>query len=266
MTRGTTEKIARWVVNTDYEQIPAQAVEMAKRTALDTVACALAGSAEPASKLITRYVQKLGGPPQAGVIGGGFQAAVGDAALANGTIAHALDYDDCGMKIGHPSVMVLPAVLSLGQQLHASGRQVLTAYILGIEVEGKVALHADFKLAERSLNSQSWYGSLGAAAACANLLRLDADQTRMALGIAANLACGVSANHGTMLAPMGAGNASRNGVVAALMAGRGSPPTPLLSRPKTASCFPLSVLGGMMPTVWPIPWATPSTSSHRESA
>lgn len=218
---GATEKIARWVANTDYEQIPDQAVEMAKRTALDTIACALAGCAEPSGKLITRYVQNLGGPPQAGVIGGGFLTSVAEAALANGTIAHALDYDDCGMKIGHPSVMVLPAVLSLGHQLHASGRQVLAAYILGLEIEGKVALRSDFKLADRSLNNQSWYGSLGAAVACAKLLNLDAGQTRMALGIATNLACGVSANHGSMLAPMGAGNASRNGVAAAFMAREG---------------------------------------------
>ncbi|MBI2087417.1 MAG: MmgE/PrpD family protein [Deltaproteobacteria bacterium] len=215
---GATEKIAQFVAETTYKDIPHQAVELAKRTALDTLAAALAGSAEPGSRAITRYVNNLGGPPQAAVIGGGFKAAVADAALANGCIAHALDYDDCGMKIGHPSVMVLPALLSLGDQLQASGQDVLTAYILGLEVEGKVALNADFKLMERSLNNQSWYGTLGAAAACARLLRLDTNQTRHALGLAANFACGVSASHGTMIAPMSAGNACRNGVVAALMA------------------------------------------------
>ncbi|MBI2919329.1 MAG: MmgE/PrpD family protein [Chloroflexi bacterium] len=215
---GTTEKIAQFVAQTTFEDIPRQAVELAKRTALDTLAAALAGTAEPGSLAITRYVKNLGGPPQASIVSGGFRAAVADAALANGCIAHALDYDDCGMKMGHPSVMVLPALLSLGDQLGASGREVLTAYIVGLEVEGKVALHADFKLMERSLNNQSWYGTLGSAAACARLLRLDANQTRHALGLAANFACGVSASHGTMIAPMSAGNACRNGVVAALMA------------------------------------------------
>ncbi|MFQ5682548.1 MAG: MmgE/PrpD family protein [Candidatus Binatia bacterium] len=213
-----TEKIAEFVAETTYENIPHQAVNLAKRTVLDTFAVALAGCAEPGSRAIARYVKNLGGPPQATVIGMGFKSAVADAALANGCIAHALDYDDCGMKIGHPSVMMLPALLSLGEQLHAKGRDVLTAYILGLEVEGKVALHADFKLMERSLNSQSWYGTLGAAAACARLLRLDTNQTRHALGLATNFACGVSASHGTMVAPMSAGNACRNGVVAALMA------------------------------------------------
>ena len=84
-----------------------------------------------------------------------------------------------------------------------------------------MALHADFKLMQARLNHQTWYGSIGAAAACAKLLRLDVEKTRMALGIAANFACGLSANHGSMAGAMAAGNACRNGVVAALMAQEG---------------------------------------------
>ncbi|MGB7950459.1 MAG: MmgE/PrpD family protein, partial [Candidatus Binatia bacterium] len=144
--------------------------------------------------------------------------SVPDAALANGVIAHALDYDDCGVKIGHPSVLVFPALLSLGEHLGSSGKQILSAYILGLEIEGKLALHADFKLMQSRLNHQSWYGSIGATAACAKLLKLDAAKTRMALGIAANFASGLSANHGSMAGAMAAGNACRNGVIAALMA------------------------------------------------
>ena len=218
---GATEKIARFIADTGYEDIPRDAVEKAKRTALDCLAAALAGVVEPVSQTITAYITKLGGPPQASVFGAGLRVSVPDAALANGSIAHALDYDDCGMKMGHPSVMVLPAVLSLGEHLGASGQDTLTAYILGLEVEGKVALHADFKLMQSRLNHQSWYGSVGAAAACAKLLRLDVAKTRMALGIAANFACGLSANHGSMAAPMAASNACRNGVVAALLAQEG---------------------------------------------
>lgn len=218
---GATEKIARFVVDTGYEDIPHSAVEKAKRTALDCLGAALAGVSEPVSQTITAYVMKLSGPPQASVFGAGLRVSVPDAALANGSIAHALDYDDCGAKIGHPSVLVLPAVLSLGEHLGASGQDILTAYILGLEIEGKLALHADFKLMQARLNHQTWYGSIGAAAACAKLLKLDVAKTRMALGIAANFACGLSANHGSMVAPMAAGDACRNGVVAALMAQEG---------------------------------------------
>jgi 2-methylcitrate dehydratase PrpD len=218
---GATEKIARFIVDTGYKDIPRDAVEKAKRTALDCLGAALAGVTEPVSQTITGYVTKLGALPQASVFGAGIKVSVPDAALANGSIAHALDYDDCGVKIGHPSVLVLPAVLSLGEHVGASGQDILAAYILGLEVEGKMALHADFKLMQSRLNHQSWYGSVGAAAACAKLLRLDAAKTRMAFGIAANFSCGLSANHGSMAGAMAAGNACRNGVIAALMAQEG---------------------------------------------
>ncbi len=218
---GATEKIARFIFDTNYENISRDVVEKAKRTALDCMGAALAGIVEPVSQTITAYVTKLGGQPQTSVFGAGLKVSVQEAALANGVIAHALDYDDCGVKIGHPSVLVLPGVLSLGEHLGASGRDILTAYIVGLEVEGKLALHADFKLMQARLNHQTWYGSIGAAAACAKLLKLDVAKTRMALGIAANFACGLSANHGSMAGAMAAGNACRNGVVAALMAQEG---------------------------------------------
>ena len=218
---GATEKIARFIADTGYEDIPRDAVEKAKRTALDCLGAALAGVVEPVSQTITAYITRLGGPPQASVFGAGLKVSAPDAALANGSIAHALDYDDCGVKIGHPSVLLLPAVLSLGEHVGASGQDTLAAYILGLEVEGKLALHADFKLMQARLNHQTWYGSVGAAAACAKVLRLDVAKTRMALGIAANFACGLAANHGSMAAAAGAGNACRNGVTAALMAQEG---------------------------------------------
>ena len=233
---GATEKIARFIADTGYEGIPRDAVEKAKRTALDCMGAALAGIVEPVSQTITAYVTRLGGPPQASVVGAGLKVSAPDAALANGSIAHALDYDDCGVKIGHPSVLVLPAVLSLGEHVGASGQDTLAAYILGLEIEGKLALHADFKLMQARLNHQTWYGSIGAAAACAKLLRLDVAKTRMALGIAANFACGLAANHGSMAAAAGAGNACRNGVVAALLAQEGFTANPDIIEAKNGFC------------------------------
>ena len=173
------------------------------------------------SQAVSGYVKTLGGTAQATVLGSGVKVVVADAALANGTMAHALDYDDCGVKIGHPSVLVLPALLSLGEHIGASGKDLLAAFIVGLEVEGKLALNADFKLMQGRLNHQTWYGSIGAAAACAKLLGLDELKTRMALGLAGNSACGLSANHGSMAGAMAAGQACRNGVSAALMAQAG---------------------------------------------
>src|SRR5262245_58909767 len=112
---GATEKIAQFIVNTTHEDIPRMAVEKDKRTALDCVGAALAGISEPVSQTITNFVTKLDGSPQSSVFGSDLKVSVQDAALVNGIIAHALDYDDCGVKIGHPSLLVLPAVLSLGE-------------------------------------------------------------------------------------------------------------------------------------------------------
>src|SRR3970040_1276357 len=140
---AATEKIARFIADTGYEDIPRDAVEKAKRTALDCLGAALAGVVEPVSQAVTGYITRLGGAPHASLFVAGLRVSVPDAALANGSIAHALDYDDCGMKIGHPSVLVLPAVLSLGEHVGVSGQDSLTAYILGLEVEGKRALSAD---------------------------------------------------------------------------------------------------------------------------
>jgi len=218
---GATEAIARFVVETSYKDIPADVVEKAKRTALDCFGAALAGVGEPVSQAIISYATNLGSAPQSHIFGSGMKVSMADAALANGCIAHALDYDDCGVKIGHPSVLVLPAVMSVAEHLGASGQDFLTAYVLGLEIEGKLALYADFKLMQSRLNHQSWYGAIGAAAACSKLLDLDLAKTQNALGLAANFACGLAANHGSMAGSMAAGNACRNGVVAARMAQAG---------------------------------------------
>src|SRR5512145_2691424 len=130
---GATDRIAHFIKETKYESLPSEVVEKAKRTALDCLGAALAGAGEPVSQAIKTFVSELGGPSHASLFGTGIKASVGDAALANGCIAHALDYDDCGVKIGHPSVLVLPALLSLGEHLGASGRDLLAAYIVGLE-------------------------------------------------------------------------------------------------------------------------------------
>ncbi|MBI2919282.1 MAG: MmgE/PrpD family protein [Chloroflexi bacterium] len=219
---GTTADIARFVVRTSYEDIPRPAVEAAKRSAVDMVAASLGGLRQPSSGAITRYVRSLRARPEASVIGAGLRTAVAEAALANAAITHAQDYDDCGIKVNHPTVLVLPVALALGDKLRAPGKDVLTAYILGLEVQGKIAMHCNFTLAsERKPNSMQYVGCLGAATAAAKLLRLSARQTVFALGIAANMAGSIRANHGTMVGPLNAGLACRAGVSAALIARAG---------------------------------------------
>lgn len=133
---GTTEQIAQFVIETNYDSIPGEAVRLAKDAILDGLGVMLAGSVETTGKIIAEYVKEVGGAPQAGVIGNGFKSSVPQAALANGTMAHALDYDDVlDLMTGHATVPVLPVVLALGEMYHSSGRDVLEAYLIGVEVE-----------------------------------------------------------------------------------------------------------------------------------
>ena len=219
---GTTEQIAGFVVRTNFQNIPGDAISAAKNGFLDGLGVTLAGSIEPASRIMADYVKDLGGYLEAGIISYGFKSSAPQAALANGTMAHALDYDDFIPPMsGHPTVPVLPAVLALGQLNHCSGKDVLAAYIIGIEVETRIGSGIGGHHYAAGWHPTATLGTLGAAAAAAKLLNLDTHQTRMAIGIAASQASGLRQNFGTMSKPFHAGMAARNGIVAATLAGKG---------------------------------------------
>ena len=221
-----SERLARFVAET--EGVPQEAIAQAKRAVLDTLGVALAGSREESARAVAAWVREQGGRAEATVLGQGLRAPAPDAALANGVAGHALDFDDVSVPMrGHPSVPLLPAVLAVGEKAGSSGRDLLTAFVLGFEVEtrlGRAIGEAHYAL---GWHATSTLGTVGAAAACARLLGLDAGRTRMALGIAASLAGGLQQNFGTMTKPLHAGWAARNGVVAAELAARGFTADPL---------------------------------------
>ncbi|HSF30070.1 MAG TPA: MmgE/PrpD family protein [Candidatus Tectomicrobia bacterium] len=216
---GVTEQLATFVVDTAFTRVPSQAYARAKEAILDGLGCALAGSPTSIGKLVTQYVRERSETPRAAIIGSGVKTSAPLAALANGTMAHALDFDDVNWSMsGHPTVPLLPAVLALGQEVHASGEEVLLAYALGFEVETKIGLGINPRHYDLGWHATSTLGVLGAAAACAKLLRLDVEHTRMALGIAASTAAGLRQNFGTMTKPLHPGHAAMNGVTAAQLA------------------------------------------------
>lgn len=216
------EQISTFISNAELRNIPKEAQAVAKTAFLDYLGVAVAGSKEPVSKLITGYISGLECVPKAVVIAQGFRTACGEAALANATMGHALDYDDVSDTIGgHPSVVILPAVLAVGQGINASGEQVLEAYIIGFEVEAKLAKLVNFEHYEKGWHPTATLGVFGATAACAKLMKLDEEEAAMALGIAASLASGIKENFGSMSKPLQAGIASRNGVMAAALAKQG---------------------------------------------
>ena len=217
-----TRTLAEYVVNTNSADLPEEAVTQAKRAVLDTLGVTIAGTAEPGARIAADVVRQEGGKPVATVIGQGFAAPARGAALANGTAAHALDYDDVITTMrGHPSPPLLPAVLAVGEETNASGRDLITAYLLGFEVQCKVGRGLGQSHYPHGWHATSTLGTLGAAVAAAKLYGLDVDRTIMALGIATSLAGGSRQNFGTMTKPLHPGVAAQGGILAAQLAARG---------------------------------------------
>ena len=221
-----TLELARRINALRFENLPPQAVHWAKVGILDTVGVTLAGSTDPAVRSVARALAPADGPSL--IFGSRQRVSALDAALINGTAAHALDFDDCNNTLGgHPSVPILPALFALADEHGASGRDFITAYVAGFETECKIALAVNFHHYMHGWHPTATLGVFGAAAACARLLRLDDEQTATALAIAASLAAGIKANFGTMVKPLHVGHCARNGLFAALLARDGFSASPL---------------------------------------
>ncbi len=196
-------------------------IEQAKQAVIDITAVSLGGYALLGDKLVS-LVGRNGGHPTATVLGTGLKTSAPLAAFANGALAHALDYDDLNESMGgHPTAPVWPAALAVGEMMHASGRDVLLAYLLGVEIETKLGSTLIGKLYDSGWHPTAVLGTLGAAAAAGKLLHLDQFQLQMALGIAASFACGLKQNCGTTTKPLHIGQAAQNGVTAAVLASDG---------------------------------------------
>lgn len=229
-----TDTLAQFVTQTEFAAISEKALANAKMHLLDTLGVALAGTREPIAAIALDYCKRIGPAHESTIWGTKLKAAAPTAAFANGLLAHALDYDDWDafIHVGHPTSMLLGAALSVGESTAASGKELLKAYVLGIEVMGKLAANCP-NVQDRGFHSTPVWGSLGAAVACASLVKLDAGQLKAALGIAASAAGGIHRQQGSMVKPFHAGNAARNGAEAALLARSGfTADTAILEAPR----------------------------------
>jgi 2-methylcitrate dehydratase PrpD len=219
---NATSLVAEFVTKSRLDDCPEAALESARRAILDCLGVMLAGSVEPAARILQQVARAEGGMPLATVVGTGRRTGAVWAALCNGTAAHALDFDDTNFALmGHPSAPVLAAALAAGELALADGRAVLHAFLLGFEVETTLAEVINPPHYERGWHATCTLGTLGAAAAAARLLGLDGAQTRHALAVAASQSSGLKENFGTMTKPFHAGHAARSGVLSALMAREG---------------------------------------------
>ncbi len=225
---GLTAEIAHFVL--ENPPVPDSVLERATRHLVDGVAVMLAGAAAESGRISREHLRELGGKPQAVVVGSRLRAPLQLAAWANGTAAHALDYDDTQLAtdprsvyglLTHPTAPVLPAALAAAEHVGASGAEFLDAYVVGVEVACRTADAVDPRHYRDGFHSTGTLGTFGACAAAARLLRCDLDQTLRAFGLAASMAAGLRENFGTMTKPFHAGRAAENGVLAVLLARRG---------------------------------------------
>lgn len=218
---GLTKYVADFIVNTKYEDIPPDVIELGKKTILDGLGLALAGSVSESGPIIRSYIDSIGlAGGKASVLGTGMKVPARFAALANGISIHADDYDDTGSSL-HVNAPMLPAALALSELGRRSGKDFTVAYHLGVEVEDKIGDAISVRHNADGFHTTGTCGSFGSAAACAKLRGLSATKTARAFGIAGSQASGLRDNFGTMTKPFNAGHAAESGVVAADLASMG---------------------------------------------
>lgn len=216
LTRG----LAEWVAKPPFLQVPEDIQPLLRTAFVDTVACMFSGENEPVTQMALRLVHNRGSLPQARLLTGLERLSVSDAAFVGAVSAHALDYDDMALN-GHPSVVLVPAVLAMGQHLGASDAQLLNSYLVGYEVWAELVGREPDSLHTKGWHPTSVMGTVAVAAAMAYLMGLNADQAGHALGIASSMSSGLMGNFGSMTKPLHAGWAAEHGVQAAQLASLG---------------------------------------------
>lgn len=225
-----TAYVAHFVSSTTADEVPDEVVALGKKSILDGLGLALAGSVAASGRIMNDYLGSLGCAGPCTVIGTAIRTQPRFAAFANGVAIHADDYDDTQLAVArdrvyglltHPTAPCLPAALAIAEQGSRTGAELMRAYHVGVEVECKIAEAIDPRHYQEGFHSTATCGPFAAASAVANLLGYAADVTVRALAIAGSQSAGLRENFGTMTKPFHAGRASESGVVAADFAGRG---------------------------------------------
>ena len=221
--KSITGALVDKVLGLDYQSLPPEAIDMAKAVTLDGLAVMLAGADEPlgVGRISIQYVREMGGAPQASVITGGFKTSMLNAAYANGTMAHALDFDNTWYPLNHPTSPTLPAILAIAEHHKISGKKIITAIAAAFEVQGRLRLAATGLKTGAGFHKPGTTGTFGAVTAAAKLLDLDRNQTLMAFGLAGSRAGSISINTGTMTKSSHSGHAARMGVECGVLAKMG---------------------------------------------
>lgn len=221
---GLTREVARFVLETEYSALPAELIDIGKKSILDGFGLALSGSVAESGSIVQQYLKAQSLSGDATVIGTDMQVPGRFAAFANGVGIHADDYDDTQLAVNadrvyglltHPTAPCLPAALAIAESLDLSGQDLMLAYHLGVEVETKVAEAISPRHYQHGFHATATCGTLAAASAASRLYGLDEPTLLRALAIAASQSAGLRENFGTMTKPFHAGRSSESGIVAA---------------------------------------------------
>jgi 2-methylcitrate dehydratase PrpD len=222
MTSTPLAELATWAAATEVTDIPQQAQATAKRSILDCIGVTIAALGEPLADVVGAY---LGGTGEgtASVVGRSGGVPAETAALVNGALAHALDFDDVSHTMGgHPTIPALWPALALAEVTGASGAELLRAYCIGVEIETAIARGVNFHHYDHGWHPTATLGTFGATASAASMHRLPPERFAAALAYAAATAAGIKASFGTMAKPLQVGRAAQNGVLAAALAKAGA--------------------------------------------
>ena len=215
-----TSDLVDILLSTAYDDIPEAARDVARQVCLDGLGVMLAGAGEPLGlgRRTFDYTRELGGPAEASVIGAGFKTSAFNAAYANGTLGHALDFDNTWWPLNHPTSPTLPAIMAIAERDRLPGTAVIAAIVLAFEVQGRMRVASANVDAGSGFHKPGVSGLMGAVTAAGKLMGLDARQYRRAFGIGGSRAGSVSANTGTMTKSSHSGHAARMGVECAMLA------------------------------------------------
>ena len=217
-----TSQLCERITGTGYDNLGAPAIEAARRLVLDGIAIAIAGTEEEAIHILAAHHKEQGGAAQATAIGNGFRLNTVSAAALNGAAMHVLDFEPMWSPANHALSTTLAGVLALAEARGATGREVLTALVKGVEMQGWIRqASGQFEASTSRFHPPGAVGPLGAAVAAGHILKLAPDRLAHAIGIAASRAGSLLANAGTMTKSTHCGHAAALGLESALLAARG---------------------------------------------
>ena len=222
LNKQITRELSNLITKINYDDIPKDVISISKKAILDGIGVAIAGSRDNASNIMCNFVKKMNCEKVSTVILKSFKTTSLLAALANGTMMHSLDYDDVNWKgVLHPTAVILPAILSLGEERSNNGEDILAAYVLGVETAIKIARGIFPIHYNKGWHPTSSLGTIGAAVATGKILKLSKEKLCHSIGIAVSEISGILANQGSMTKPFHAGKAAFNGMMASLLAEKG---------------------------------------------